>query len=361
MKIWIDLSNSPHVNFFAGMINELRKEHDVLLTGRQFANTIGLLELYGFPYHLVGKHYGKNIVKKVLGFMVRTWQLFFLLKRENIDVAISQSSFFSPLVAKLLGVKSIYLNDNEHAEGNRISFIFANKIMIPEFLDIKAVQKQWARKEKVIKYPGVKEGVYLWYHKPSSSSSFRIDIKGDEDRKVIFIRSEPWVGQYYKGERNSIDDLLIELKDDYKVVLLPRSKPQEEYYRQSRFAGVHVLGKSIALADVMRNCDLFIGAGGTMTREAAVLGIPTISIYQDQLLQVDEYLIKTGLMAHNRNPDIRFVNSFLKETERKPPSKQLLDKGKQAYELIRETLLDLAADKSINPNPGSKEEDQVNA
>jgi len=54
MKIWIDLTNSPHVNFFSGMINELRQEHEVLLTCRPLANTIGLLEMEGFPLFIVG-------------------------------------------------------------------------------------------------------------------------------------------------------------------------------------------------------------------------------------------------------------------------------------------------------------------
>ena len=107
MKIWIDLTNSPHVNFFARMISDLQKEHEILLTSRPLANTIELLELHGFDYHLVGKHYGKNIVKKVLGFFVRAWQLFALLRRENIDVAISHSSFFSPLVAKYKEQKNV--------------------------------------------------------------------------------------------------------------------------------------------------------------------------------------------------------------------------------------------------------------
>ena len=337
MKIWIDLTNSPHVNFFAGMINELKREHDILLTCRPLANTIELLELYGFPYHVVGKHYGQNKIKKILGFIVRIWQLFVFLRRKDIDVAISHSSFYSPLVARLLGVRSIYLNDNEHAAGNRISFIFADKIMVPEFLDVRKVQRQWAEAEKIISYPGVKEGVYLWYYKLNYSSGSEIDNR--ENKKVIFIRPEPWAAQYYRGKRDFIDNLLVQLKDTYKIVLLSRDKVQEEYYKQNKFVGVTILEKSIHLANIMKNCDLFIGAGGTMTREAAVLGIPAISIYQDRLLQVDEYLIKIGVMIHNKNPDVKFITRFLEESRKKPPNKQLLDKGKQAYELIKKTLL----------------------
>ena len=122
-------------------------------------------------------------------------------------------------------------------------------------------------------------------------------------------------------------------------MLLPRDKVQEKYYKQDKFLGVTVLEKSISLADIMENCDLFIGAGGTMTRETAVFSIPTISIYQDQLLQVDEYLIKMGCMIHKKNIDAKFIIGFLKKTGPQKANKQLLDKGKQAYNLIRTTLL----------------------
>jgi len=337
MNIWIDLTNSPHVNFFAGMIRELRQGHEVLLTCRPLANTIELLDIHTLPYHIVGKHYGKSIAQKAVGFVLRIFQLLVFLRRKKIDVAISHSSFYSPVVARLLGIRSIYLNDNEHAEGNRVSFIFADKIMVPEFVALKKIQKQWAGAEKIVQYPGVKEGIYLWDYKPSISDSFEVD--DIEHKKIIFIRPEPWTAQYYQGETNFIDTLLIDLKDRFKIVLLPRGRVQERYYRQEKFAGITVPEKTISLTDIMENCDFFIGAGGTMTREAAVLGIPTISIYQDKLLDVDNFLIEKKSMIHKKKLDVEFVVNFLEDRGKRPPDKELLDKGKEAYELIKKTLL----------------------
>ena len=114
---------------------------------------------------------------------------------------------------------------------------------------------------------------------------------------------------------------------------------QDKYYRQDKFSGITVPKKSISLSEIMSNCDLFIGAGGTMTREAAVLGIPTVSIYQDALLDVDRYLLNKGLMVHKRNINAEFVVNFLEQIDKRPPDKQLLHKGKEAYELIKTTLL----------------------
>ena len=103
MRVWFDLSNSPHINLFAKMIRDLESDgHEVVITCRPLANTIDLLELHGFRYEIVGVHYGGRLSAKIFGFPIRVWQLWKYLKGKNIDVAISQSSFHSPITARLL-------------------------------------------------------------------------------------------------------------------------------------------------------------------------------------------------------------------------------------------------------------------
>ena len=344
MRIWIDLTNSPHVNFFAGMIRELEKDHQVILTCRPLANTIDLLDLEGFKYAIIGSHYGASKIKKILGFPIRIVQLFRFLRSEDIDVAISHSSFYSPVVARLLGIPSVYLNDNEHAAGNRISFLCADKIMIPEFMKLEDVMAQGAGKDKVLQYPGVKEGVYLWNYADSNGGA--TDIFPKNGQKNIVVRPEPWTAQYYTGRKNFMDQLLIELVGRYNVIMLPRGREQKEHYSQAEFAGLVVPEKSIFLKDIMESCALFIGAGGTMTREAAVLGIPTISVYQDKPLEVDKYLIHCGYMVHEINPTIDFISVFISGRKRCAACADLLEKGKDAHDLILETLLSLGEKKA---------------
>jgi len=349
MNIWIDLGNSPHVNFFAAMIKDLQKQHRVLLTTRPFANTIDLLELHGFEYHLVGRHYGANKVKKLLGFSLRVCQLYRFLRKRDIDVAISHSCFNSPVVARLLGVRSIYLNDNEHAAGNRIAFPWATAIMVPEFLSLDKVRHQWGSPNKVVRYPGVKEGIYLWRLRNISTGNSHGRRSGPAE---IFIRPEPWAAQYYRGATNFMDDLIIRLKGKHKIVLLPRGEHQASHYRQEKFAGIVIPDEALSLEDILKRCMLFIGAGGTMTREAAVLGMPTISVYQDELLDVDKYLIGQGRMVHQKEVSAEFVEDFLKQANTESPCMDLLKKGEAAYELIVQTLL-TQCEVSVKNLPGS--------
>src|SRR5690242_4611505 len=118
MRIWLELTNSPHVNMFAAMIRDLEREHEIVITSRPLANTIDLLDLHGFKHEVVGIHYGGKLSAKVLGFPVRVMQLRKFLAAQKVDVGVSQSSFHSPGVSRLLGIPSIYMNDNEHAMGN---------------------------------------------------------------------------------------------------------------------------------------------------------------------------------------------------------------------------------------------------
>ncbi len=150
MKIWFEITNSPHINMFLHIIKDLELEHDVVITCRPLANTIELLELHGLTYKVVGKHYGKSFVKKIFGFAIRVFSLVRFIKKNKPDVAVNQSSFQQPMSAWLSGIPCIYMNDNEHALGNIPSFLFADKILIPEFLKRETVRKQFAKDSKIV-------------------------------------------------------------------------------------------------------------------------------------------------------------------------------------------------------------------
>lgn len=334
MRIWFELTNSPHINMFAALISELKKEHEVIITCRPLANTIELLDLHKLDYKIVGQHYGGNIFAKIIGYPIRVFQLYKFILKEEIDIAISQCSYHSPVVARMCGAPSIYMTDNEYAIGNIPAFLFANTIMVPEYLDIGKLKKQFANAKKIIFYPGVKEGIYLW------ELQNRLPAKNNnKELKTVYIRPEPWTAHYYKGSRYFLDDLIIGMKDRVKVILLPRGKAQGTHYQDKKFNGIEVVSSALDIADIVPTCDLFIGAGGTMTREMAVLGIPTISVYQDELLDVDRHLLHAGTFLHRPNLTAQEALAFLELSSQKPPDQKLLEKGKSAYDLIKGTIL----------------------
>lgn len=333
MKIWFDLTNSPHVHFFRGMMSELVNEgHDVVITTRDQANTLGLLDLYGFKYQIIGKSYGKKLRHKIVGNISRVISLVRFLRRQKIDVAISQSSFTSPIAGFFAGIPTVYTNDNEHAMGNKIAFLFATKIFIPEFISLSRVVNLFVHADKVTQYPGVKEGIYLWRRDWTKNECIR-------SRPKLYYRPEPYFAQYYKGEANKFDKLLIEMKQECDIVVLPRDSVQLKHFSEDVFSGITVCENPKTFDDIVQDCDLFIGAGGTMTREMAVVGTPTISVYQDKLLDVDSYLIENGLMMYRPDLTSESLRQVLVDMKSVSPSRVLFEKGKIAYSMIKSQLL----------------------
>lgn len=339
MKIWFDLSNSPHIAMFHDLIRDLESEgNEIIITCRPLANTIDLLNQKNLKYEVVGEHYGKNLYKKMFGYPIRVMQLRRYLRGRRPDIAVSQSSFHSPVVARLLGIPSIYTNDNEHALGNKAGFYFADLVMIPENLPVENVVKKGASPRRVQQYPGVKEGIYLW-KKGEAIARAREQRWNGETR--IYVRPEPLTAQYYKGGLNFMDDMLEKLQDQATVIMLPRDKTQKEHYRQPRFSRMTVPDKPLAFDEIAADCSLFIGAGGSMTRELAILGVPTISVYQDELLEVDKFLISKGAMRHEPQITVEKVQDYLHSLGDKKPDRELMEKGRQAYELIKSNIYKL--------------------
>lgn len=343
MKIWFDLSNSPHINMFCDLIKELEIEgNEVIITSRPLANTIQLLEQKGLTHKIIGTHYGKNILKKIFGFPIRIIQLIIYIRSVgNVHLAVSQSSFHSPIASWFLGIPSIYTNDNEHAFGNKAAFLFATMIYLPENLTLKTTLSNRLLSKKVKKYPGIKEGIYLWRmgEKISSLRNNEVNL-----RKNIYFRPEPQTAQYYNGKVNFLDNTIAALQNEYQIIILPRDSDQSNYYKHNKFHSVKVADKPIEFLNIAIDCLLFIGAGGSMTRELAVLGVPTISVYQEKLLDVDRVLIANGLMIHEPDLTADKLKVFIQTVKINKMPNNFIQKGKSAYSLIKNSILNYRND-----------------
>jgi predicted glycosyltransferase len=71
--------------------------------------------------------------------------------------------------------------------------------------------------------------------------------------------------------------------------------------RQTLGSKVKILGKVVVGKTLLQNTDVFVGSGGTMTAEAALLGIPTIS-YDAVPNLVQDYLVRKKLVILESNP-----------------------------------------------------------
>ena len=335
MKIWIDFINTPQVSFWVPFIKEFQNEyHEVILTCRDSSNTIELLKQQGLDYQVIGESVGKGIIQKLFFFPIRLLKLYSFSHKLRPDIAVSQSSFYQPLVARLLGIPCLYTNDNEHATGNFFGFVFAKKVILPVALSNEEFTRNWPLKSKVLFYPSVKEAIYL-----SQQPELLPLISGE--KSVIYFRPEPWSAQYYDGPLNFFDETLLLLATENKIIILPRDKNQTDHYKHSKFKLIRVADKPLKLKDIVTDCLLFIGAGGSMTRELAVLGIPVISIYQSKMLSVDKYLVDKHLMKIKPNVSYSEIKMILENGRTIKNNLSVLNEGKISFNVIKNLIVNL--------------------
>src|SRR5437764_10687454 len=116
MRVWIDLTNSPHVLVLRPVVELLRdRGHDVEVTARDFAQTLELCERFGIEPTVVGRHRGGRVVAKALGFASRSVALVHWARGRRFDVALGHGSNDVTVAAALLGVPSSTAFDYEWA------------------------------------------------------------------------------------------------------------------------------------------------------------------------------------------------------------------------------------------------------
>lgn len=309
MKVWIDISNSPHVLLFRNLIKDLEKEHEVLVTARKFAYIEGLLEQFGIDAKVIGKHGGKGLEDKLAASLDREQQLLQFVKKEKPDVLVSKSSVEGTRIAYGLGVENIVLTDNEYSYAiNRLCIPISTTLLIPGAIERERMAEYGASDIETFK--GVCELAHLRGFKPDKNVLKELGVNGK--KKLLTIRTGPLEAHYFKNG-TSIPGLIDNW--DFEIVALPRNGIDSKLLRKH---GVIIPEKAVDSLSLMHYSDVVLGEGGSMNREAAVLGTPVISCYPQELLAVDRWLIKKGLMKHSLEKEkiFKFIISSDKKKAR---------------------------------------------
>jgi predicted glycosyltransferase len=296
MRIWIDLSNSPHVPFFRSLTNQFTAlGHETIVTARAFAETIELAAASGFEANVIGVHGGGKLSGKAGNLVQRALALARWARGRNFDLAVSHNSYSQILAARALSLKAITLMDYEHQPANHLAFRFAARIIVPRAFPDDALQRFGAHPAKVRRYDGTKEDVYLADFQPDPEFQKQLTELGVSEQDVL-VTVRPPAGEalYHRFENELFDRLLARLlaMRSVKVVLLPRNDSQRQAYTSR--PGLTVPRHPLDGANLIAHSDLLVSAGGTMNREAAALGVPAASIYAGEWSAIDEGLVAQG-------------------------------------------------------------------
>jgi uncharacterized protein len=292
MRIWVDLTNSPHVLVMRPVIRALeRRGATVLVTARDFAQTLGLCERLGIAHQSIGRHRGGRLAAKGLGFASRSLELASWARGRRFDAALGHGSNDVTVAAKVLGIPGATTFDYEWAKVQHgINCRLARRVVVPDAIPPERLTPYGATARKLRRYPGLKEEYYLADFEPDAAVLGELGL--DRAGPVAIVRTPPAVSLYHRFEHTLFARLLERLREQAQVVVLPRTAEQRAELAAA--GGYVVPERAIDAQSLIALADVVVSAGGTMNREAVALGTPVWTTFEGRLGAVDERLIAEG-------------------------------------------------------------------
>jgi len=287
MRVWIDLTNSPHVLVMRPVIDVLRaRGADVHVTARDFAQTVALCERHGIEHTVIGRHRGHRIAAKTLGLVDRSAALARWARGRRFDLALGHGSNDVTVAAWALRIPRATMFDYEWATvQHAVNCRLAQAVVVPEAIP-PARLRRYGAGGKLRRYAGLKEEYYLADFEPDAAVLDELGL--DRGRPIVVVRTPPSVSLYHRFENDVFAGVLNRLRGEQAVVL-PRIAAQ-----RAQLDGFVVPDRAVDAQSLIAFADLVVSAGGTMNREAVALGTPVYTTFEGRLGAVDERLIAEG-------------------------------------------------------------------
>lgn len=298
MRVWIDLTNSPHVLVMRPIVELLRADgHEVRVTARDFAQTLGLLERFGIEHEVVGRHRGGRVAAKAVGLASRSTALTRWAARKRFDLALGHGSNDITVAAAILRIPCATTFDYEWAKvQHTVNCRLAQAVVVPDVIPPERLYPYGA-KGKIHGYAGLKEEYYLHDFEPDPAILDELGL--DPAEPIAVIRTPPAVSLYHRFENDLFAGVLERVRGAQAVVL-PRTPEQRAELVKA--GGFIVPERAIDAQSLIAYADLMVSAGGTMNREAVALGTPVWTTFEGRLGAVDERLIAEGRMRKLTDP-----------------------------------------------------------
>ena len=304
MRVWVDMSAPAHVLVLRPIIQRLEAEdHSVEVTGRDYAQTLALLQLHGMPHTQIGQHGGASRLRKAYRLASRSAEMLMFGRGRHFDLALAHGSNDLAIAARSLGIPEANMHDYEFAvTQHRIGCRLARRVMFPDTVPLERLRRFGVTPDKHFPYPGLKEEYYLYDFEPDPEALGRLGV--ETERVVVIVRPPPDVSLYHRKSNPLFPKVLDRLGRDSEVhaVVLPRTQAQREFITGLQLPSVIVPDGAVEAQSLVALADLVLSAGGTMNREAAALGTPVYTTYGGRLGGVDEALIRSGRLRPLTDP-----------------------------------------------------------
>ena len=306
LEVWIDLANSPHPLLFAPVIRRIEElGHSVVITARDHAQTVELTRRTWPRFDVVGGPSPASRLGKARTLLDRISALRAWARDRRPDVALSHNSYAQIVAARTLRVPIVTAMDFEHQPANHLAFRLATLVLLPEALPGAIARRQGATKRKVWRYPGLKEAIYLGDFEPDPHVLRKLGLARSDERALVVARTPPARALYHRFGNPLFTEALrvIARQPHVQSVVLARHPEQVRELAEMNLPNCTIPSSAIDSRSLLYEADLVIGAGGTMTREAALMGVPTFTVFAGRAPAVDRWLEDAGMLRRLTAPE----------------------------------------------------------
>jgi uncharacterized protein len=308
MKIWIDFTNTPHVNFFLPFIKHFGVHHEFTVTARDFSETLPMLEKNNIDYKVIGAHSGKNKFRKVIGLATRIGQLGFQVPRFDISVSIGGQN--TTPVSYFRRKPSIVFSDNDTSYKFH-SYKLGSHFVFPSYFNTDVlISKYGIKNEQLHIYNGFKEDIYIADYLPNSKFLTHLPFND-----FITIRPENLKASYVPTNAQTIVPELFEIFNSENILYLPRYHSERDFAKG--YKNIYIPETPLSGLDVCYFTKAMLTGAGSFAREAAILGTPSVSFFPGkEFLTVDKIMKDKGWEFQSRDPNKIF--EFVQSAKKRP-------------------------------------------
>lgn len=303
MKVWIEVLTPKQALFFEPLYRDLkRKGHELLITTRVYREAEQTLRLRKLPFTVVGTHGGGTAFGKLIASAERIGKLARLIEKWKPNVTVSFSSVEASRVAFGLAIPHVAGNDSPHSwMVARLTIPLTTFLCCPWIIGKSVWEDFGGPMRQVVRYRALDPAAWLKRHRHSDDVLGQLGL--DKHRPIVVLRTEEALASYLMGKANDsepvispIIDRLLKRKLDCQIVVSTRYGMQAPVIRKRFGDKIWVIDRIVDAPSLLSHSFAFVGSGGTMTVEAALLGIPAISCFPGPKPLYIQYLERLGVV-----------------------------------------------------------------